>query len=116
METDRRPTVPPTGDALRARRRRNGAGTIVATVGLILTVVPALLALLLGLDSASDQCEPAFDDACGAAPAAFAVTVALIALPLVAGVAIARPSQWKRTIGLIAVAAVALFLLLIIVT
>jgi len=104
----------PSGAEFRARRARTTAGAVVALVGLLLVAAPALLALLLGLESHSDACEDAFGGPCDGAPQLFAATVALLATPVLLGLAIARPrrtcASLVATVGVALVLFVALLL------
>lgn len=103
----------PPGAELRARNARTTAGTLVTVLGLLLVAAPALLALLLGLDSTSDTCEDAFGGPCDGAPQYFAAAVGLLAAPVLLGLAMARPRHARAWLVATLVVALVLFVALL---
>ncbi|WP_454041700.1 hypothetical protein [Cellulosimicrobium sp. Marseille-Q8652] len=107
--------MPPRAE-FRARNARRTTGTLVAVIGLLLVAAPALLALLLGLDSSSDTCEDAFGGPCDGAPQYFAATVGLLAAPVLLGLAVARPRRVRAWVVATVGVALMLFVALLLAT
>jgi len=105
-----------TTSEMRRRRDRAAAGALVAFLGLVLAVVPAGIAFILGADANSDTCVDAFGDPCRTAPQAFGVMVGLLVAPLLLGLAIARPRRTRVWIVATLGAALVLFVVLLIAT
>ena len=100
----------PARDEIRARWKRTAAGATVAGLGLLLTALPALLALLVGFDSASVPCvESGIGNPCDLPAQAFGAAVAILAVPVVLGLLIARPARRNAFLLITAAAALAFF-------
>lgn len=118
VDTSQEETRPLSVDEYRARHRRTAAGWIIGLAAFALIAAPAGVTLLLGLDASGDQCAdpPTFDaPACEAAPGYFVILVALVALPPLLGLVVARPQRLTRklaVVGIVALISYALLLLL----
>lgn len=105
-----------TTSEMRRRQDRRDWGIFVAFLGLVLVVVPAGIAFILGIDANRDACVDAFGDPCRMAPQAFGVMVGLLAAPLLLGLAIARPRRTRMWIVATLGAALVLYVVLLIAT
>ncbi len=105
----------PHRDEIQARWRRRSAGTTVASLGLLLALLPALGAVLVGLDSASVPCvESGIGNPCDLPAQAFGAAVALPAVPVVLGLLIARPARRNAYLVTTVAAALALYVALLV--
>jgi hypothetical protein len=101
---------------MRRRRVRRDWGIFVAFLGFVLVVVPVGIAFILGLDANRDTCVDAFGNPCRMAPKYFGVMVALLAAPLLLGLAIARPRRTRVWVVATLGAALVHFIVLLIAT